>query len=240
VSDDLRERRRLSEDVAHRLLARAVELDTPGGAEITIAQLREAAVDAGVSESAFNAAVAELERAGYRSSTSSKIDVQASSTEPRASRLARFTGSVIRNVGALAASGAFVAAGAMLIRATNAPDLLHKVSDALAMGLGALLASRWRARPAMILLAGLSIALGAEVLFDVLQGSYSVRGFGAHMALMVAGVAGVLLGAYAMGRPSGSSTDTTLDVRNEEEAPTGGSRASSVVDRMDLARPLLS
>jgi hypothetical protein len=92
----------------------------------------------------------------------------------------------------------------------------------------------------MILLAGLSIALGAEVLFDVLQGSYAVRGFGAHMALMVAGVAGVLLGAYAMGRPSGSSTDTTLDVRNEEEAPTSDSRASSVVDRMDLARPLLS
>jgi hypothetical protein len=240
MSDELRDGRRLTEDVAHRLLARAVELDTPGGAEITIAQLREAAVDAGVSESAFNAAVAELERARYRSSASSEIDVHASPTEARPSRLARFTGSVIRNVGALAASGAFVAAGAMIIRATSAPDLLHKVSDALAMGIGALLASRWRARPATILLAGLALALGAEVLFDVLQGSYSVRGFGAHMALMVTGVAGVLLGAYAMGRPSGSSTDTSLDVRNEEEAPTSDSRTSSVVDQMDVARPLFS
>ena len=50
---------RLREDVAQQLLARAIELDTQTGA-VSVAQLRQSAVEAGVSLRAFEAALAEL------------------------------------------------------------------------------------------------------------------------------------------------------------------------------------
>src|SRR4051794_7069781 len=52
----------LSEDAAHRLLARAVELDAARGASLSTAQLREVASDAATSVAAFGAAGGELAR----------------------------------------------------------------------------------------------------------------------------------------------------------------------------------
>ena len=53
--------RSVSESAAARLLARASELEAAGGAGFTIAQLRAAALEAGISPQAFERAVAELE-----------------------------------------------------------------------------------------------------------------------------------------------------------------------------------
>jgi hypothetical protein len=54
----------LTESATKRLLARASELDAARGAGVTIAALRTAATEAGISQSAFNAALAELKTAG--------------------------------------------------------------------------------------------------------------------------------------------------------------------------------
>jgi hypothetical protein len=55
------EPRRLSEVNAHRLLARAAELDARLGASVDADQLRSAALEAGISEEAFAQARQELE-----------------------------------------------------------------------------------------------------------------------------------------------------------------------------------
>jgi hypothetical protein len=54
----------LSDPVAERLLARASELDAADGAGAPVADLRAAAAEAGISAGAFDAALAELHRAG--------------------------------------------------------------------------------------------------------------------------------------------------------------------------------
>ena len=53
---------RLPEDVAHRLLARAVELDAARATQIPVGQLREIAREAGISEAALEAAAARWAR----------------------------------------------------------------------------------------------------------------------------------------------------------------------------------
>ncbi|MES2177944.1 MAG: hypothetical protein V4550_08740 [Gemmatimonadota bacterium] len=59
--EDPRDREWLTEDAAHRLLARAVELDSRAASEISLAQLREVAAEVGVSSEAFDRALQELQ-----------------------------------------------------------------------------------------------------------------------------------------------------------------------------------
>lgn len=54
---------RLSEEAARRLLDRASELDAARGRTLTVAHLREAAHEAGISVHAFDAALLEMEQA---------------------------------------------------------------------------------------------------------------------------------------------------------------------------------
>lgn len=54
--------RELSEDAAHRLLARAVELDEHRASHVRVAQLRDIALEAGISPRAFDEALAESQR----------------------------------------------------------------------------------------------------------------------------------------------------------------------------------
>lgn len=53
------ERPKISEDAAHRLLARAVELDAHRATNVSISQLRDVAREAGISSRAFEDALAE-------------------------------------------------------------------------------------------------------------------------------------------------------------------------------------
>lgn len=58
--DHLREAERLPEDAARRLLARASELEAARSTELSVAELREAAREAGIAPAAFEQALAEL------------------------------------------------------------------------------------------------------------------------------------------------------------------------------------
>ncbi len=48
---------RLSDEEAHRLLARAAELDVGGASGLSVARLRQSAIDAGIAPAAFDAAL---------------------------------------------------------------------------------------------------------------------------------------------------------------------------------------
>ncbi|HEX6051081.1 MAG TPA: hypothetical protein VFZ21_17495 [Gemmatimonadaceae bacterium] len=61
--DQTRDAERLPEDAARRLLARASELEAARVTEMSVAELREAAREAGITPGAFEQALAEL-RAG--------------------------------------------------------------------------------------------------------------------------------------------------------------------------------
>jgi hypothetical protein len=58
--DRARDAERLPEEAARRLLARASELEAARGTELSIAELREAAREAGITPGAFEQALAEL------------------------------------------------------------------------------------------------------------------------------------------------------------------------------------
>jgi hypothetical protein len=58
--DRARDAERLSEETAQHLLARASELEAARGAELSVADLREAARQAGIEPGAFEQALAEL------------------------------------------------------------------------------------------------------------------------------------------------------------------------------------
>jgi hypothetical protein len=78
----------------------------------------------------------------------------------------------------------------------------RKAVDPTALALGALIAARLRARLLVLPIAGFALALGAEAAMDAAFGTPVVRGAGAHLALILAGVLGVLLGAL-LARRSG-------------------------------------
>ena len=58
--DQTRNTERLPEEAARRLLARASELEAARVSELSVAELREAAREAGIAPSAFEQALAEL------------------------------------------------------------------------------------------------------------------------------------------------------------------------------------
>lgn len=222
---------RLPEDAAHRLLARAVEPDASRGSEITIAQLREAAAEAGISVAAFDAALAELQLTGARTNYSRGATGRGLMDRFRAwtrgDALAAgadaLKESVVRNLLAVAAFWAILMLLVTLDRAIDVQWLVRKATDPLALALGAVMAARLRARPIGVLLAGLAISQGAEFLMDAATGAPAVNGFGAHIALMIAGVAGVLLGGRLLQRPpnEGAAVQAApvADVSSADHAP---------------------
>ena len=68
---------RLSDNAAAVLLARAVQLDSVTAAKVSIAELRQAALDAGIAPDAFEQAVAEFRAA------SSAVEVEPAKDRPR-------------------------------------------------------------------------------------------------------------------------------------------------------------
>ncbi len=212
MPEDTSNARRLPEDVAHRLLARAVELDASRDTEVTLTQLRDAAQDAGISAAAFDAALAELHPQGVEKHRvhGSPPGRGLSARLRRLLGIATPTGGVgslreflLRNVLALAACWGILTFLVAMGGVADVEWLVRKALDPAALALGAAAAARLRARPVGILLAGLAISTGAEFLMDAALGAPAVQGFGSHLALMIAGIAGVLLGGRLLRRPPG-------------------------------------
>lgn len=174
---------RIADDTARQLLARAAALDTDGP---TLPQLRQAAAESGISHAAFDAAVAEW-----------RADSMRIAEQPSRRRWMR---QAWRNAAAFAAGWSVTAGLSVAQQLVDAPWLVHKLTNPVGMAIGALIAARLRARTATVLLGGLAVSTGAEFLMDLFSGAPAVQGFGAHMALMIAGVAGVAVGRAFWGR----------------------------------------
>jgi hypothetical protein len=83
--DDSRDAERLPDEAARRLLARASDLEAARNAELSVAELREAAREAGIAPSAFEQALSELRAQNMAAAA----PAGAVSTRPRP--LSRFT-----------------------------------------------------------------------------------------------------------------------------------------------------
>jgi hypothetical protein len=191
---------RVAEATAHRLLGRAAALDADG---LNLEQLREAAAEAGISHGAFDAAVAEWRAEGDRPASA---ELHGSATP-----------ALLRNAASLASGWLAVAVLASAQRLVAAPWLVHKLTDPIGLAVGAIIAARLRARTATIILGGLAVSQGAEFLMDLASGAPSIHGFGAHVALMIAGIAGVAIGTGFLGRTQGPKGDAHADERAGRE-----------------------
>lgn len=174
----------LPESEAQRVLARAAAIDAHGGPRVPLERLRLAALEAGLSAEAFEAALAEVRDARPAPQKSDE-------SWPR---LARYTAAIV-------GTGVVLVAGAAVLNPVESAWLVRKLLDPVALGIGAALAMRFKARPLALLLGGLAVATGAEFLMDLWAGQPAIRGAEPHFGLMIAGVAGVLLGSLMRRSP---------------------------------------
>jgi len=203
---------RVTDETARRLLERATALEGDGP---TLAQLREAAAEAGISHSAFDAAVAEWRK-----------DSLIRESRPT---LRTWTERVLRNVSAFAGGWLAVAGMAIAQQAVGAPWLVHKFTDSAGMAIGAFVASRLRARTATVVMGGLAVSQGAEFLMDLASGEPAIHGFWAHWALMIAGVAGVAIGRAVWGRRGGPGVGGSQSEQpTQHDVPLHSSASPSV------------
>ncbi len=177
----------LSESEALRVLARAAEIDAQGGPSVPLERLRLAALEAGMAPAAFEAALAEVREARL-------APPRDASPWPRFARL----------VGTIVGTAVVLVAGASVLNRVESAWLVRKLLDPIALGFGAALAIRFKERLLAIVLGGLAVATGAEFLMDMWVGQPAIRGAEPHFGLIIAGVAGVLLGSL-LRRPSGEA-----------------------------------
>jgi len=190
---------RLSEDAAHRVLARACELEEDRGAETTVAQLREVAREAGISMRAFEAAfregtaqVARVETLKRPAETGGFFTRLWNRLTHRDARTMSLSQAVVRN---LAAAVLFWLLMFFLTRFAirigwQAMSVTQLVSCVLGVGLARVM----RARITAMGLLGFVAWLAAELSMHLLYGNQAVQGGATHFAVMIAGLLGVALG----------------------------------------------
>jgi hypothetical protein len=186
--------RRLGEDAAHRLLARAVELDAARDAErlasLSVAQLRDVARDAGISAAAFEAALGELRRGA---------------DAPRPAPAARWRAlgdAVARNALALVGGWAVISVASGVTNAAGAGWQGHQAAVGAANALAVLLAHRLRGRAVAVVLAVLAAAQLGDYALHLLYGA--ALGEQGKWALIVASLLGIGFGALlSRGRRAG-------------------------------------
>ena len=212
----------LSEDAAHRLIARAIELDARRGEEVSIAQLREVAQEAGISSQAFEEALLEV----------SAIAPQKPTMGERLRRWFRKdadvspTRSIIDRVGMnVIAFGAFMALASLLMRTNYAIIGTNWVSQAGAMLvanlLGVAIARRLNARVTTLVLSVTAISQVAEFALHLVYGIKSVQSGPTHMAVILASLLGVAVGAVASHRRSATVAEDVEPAHPAEEANPG-------------------
>ena len=242
MSDRSVNRELLSEEVANQLLARAVALDGAHGSALTVDQLRDVARESGISERALEQALDEWNVTGVVSvpkahALSAGGRLRGWLAEQLIAARRAVTGSPARNLLALAASWGVLMVLVSLDRANAVPWLVRKATDPIALGIGALIASRLRARPVALLLCGLAVAQGAEFVMDAALRTPAVQGFGSHLALMIAGVVGVLLGSVTTRRAgtaaaSSESASTSAEAKQHMRGPLQRLRARMQPERL--------
>ena len=198
---------RVAEATARQLLARAAQLDSDG---LTLEQLRESAIEAGISPAAFDQAVRE-----WRNPVPAKR---------RVARPPSLSQRLLRNAGAFAGGWAALAALSAIDRLLAVPWLVHKLTDPVGLAVGAAIALKLRARTATAVLGGLTVSQFAEYLLDFISGAPAIHGLAPHIALMFAGIAGIAAGQHFWFRGSGFGSGTSQHLAEQGSSSEAESR----------------
>jgi len=240
---------RLSEDTAHRLLARAIELDQSRGSETTVTELRDIAREAGISTQAFDAAFREL------SAQTHAGDARPSPAPPRnffgrlwhrlrgnSTSAPTIGDAVVSN--AIAAVLFWVLVFLLTRIAVGIGWQAMEVAILIGCALGVGLARRLRARLVELGLMGMVAFQAAELAMHLLFGLRSVQGAETHFAVMIAGVLGAVIAwsasrkhdvprdpaeHFAAAMPSSEPVDTRTDAPPEPDRHLRSLRLGTVL-----------
>lgn len=219
----------LSEDAAHRLLARAVELDARRASDVSIAQLRDIALEAGIAPAAFDDALAEIR--GLSATVVGEADPgllrrtwrrwQGVGSAPSAPPQPTSLGTALTtNVVAFAA---FYAVLSAVSRFSRPLDLGWPAHSALVIAinlLGVGVALRLRARVTALVL---GVTAAAQLAGYAMQLLFGVTGAGTAWALMLAALLGIAFGAVMTrwdNPPAKAAADGTAEYeRTPRESP---------------------
>ena len=203
----------LSEELAHRVLARAVELDVLAQSVMTVERLRVIANELGIPEPTFAAALAEVQRSapaepkGLLQRWLQRARGESATARPWGDAL-------LANAAALAA---FWAALGLVTTATRGAGLGWEFDTALRLivGFGGVaLARHMRARPVGFVLATASIAQLAEFVIHLVYGIKAAQGADTHFAVLLAAAIGVAVTTWGRRSPQAGtqvSPDGTAD-----------------------------
>lgn len=207
----------LSEELAHRLLARAIELDLESRSGTTVEQLRDVARELGIADAAFESALSDVRR---------PVPAKPPGVVRRC--LDHLRGTETRSWGDVvfvnaAAFATFWAALSFVSAATRGLELGWEGHAArlIAVNIGGLMLARHlRARLATFVLASTAIAQLAEFAIHLAYGNTSAQGAATHFAVLLAAALGV--GATALAR----RPDAVRDPIVAPEAENGVDRTS--------------
>ena len=218
----------LSEDAAHRLLARAVELDAHRVSQVSIAQLREIAREAGIAPDAFEDALAELRGVTEVAAEPAKPRLfrvlrrwwrNIAPTPPEPSRPSSKWRYLTINALAFAIFWVVLSVFSRTSASLGLDWPANHAGNIIANLLGVGVAVRLRARVAAVILGVIAAAELAAYVMHLLFGIGTVQGGPTHWALMLAGLLGIALGAVLA--PSRKSpTHITPDTADERAGPT--------------------
>ena len=217
----------LPEETAHRILARAVELDVAQASDIPLARLREIAREAGIGRRAFEQAFRELQSPVI----SPLADVQRQAGSEVWLRVEPFA----RNVGAFAAAMVIIGAMSRAAGSLGSGWPLEHAASILGNILGVGLSLRLRARVTAFVLAVTAIAQLAEYPMHLMFGIGTVQGGATKWALIIASALGLGLGAFAQMRKLTSSASTRV-MEGEPKEPTTDARTSAEQSRALVLR----
>src|SRR5688500_2366295 len=180
----------LSEETAHRVLARAVELDARHASDVPIAKLREIAREAGIGDRALELALLEV---------GASVPEVASERQEQGSGFRRWSrfAPVLRNAGAFAATMVMIGTAGLLVSPLGAGWQLEHAVAILANLVGVGISLRVRAKLAAFVLAITAAAQLAEYPMHLVFGIDTVQGGATKWALMLAAALGLGFGIAA-------------------------------------------
>lgn len=191
------ERMHLSDEAAQRLLARVVELDADRHIGTTVARLREVTRELGIPDATFERALEEL-----RMLTAATPGTQEVRERPQSrwwwqrsirSTTERSGGeSLFVNGGVLAAFIAALGLSSYLSHFLGGDWQMRAGFTVLLNLLAVVVARRYRARPAMYLLAVTAVAQSVEYVMHLLFGIQAVQGGDTHWAVLAAAAVALL------------------------------------------------
>jgi hypothetical protein len=211
----------IPEEVAHRILARAAEIEARDGASVPLARVREVASEAGIAPAAVERAMREVLHPprSWAGRLTDRLLGWLTSTSP-VSTMATVT----TNVLAFSAAWLLMGAGARIALQFGDGWVITNGVMILSLLVGLGLAVRVRARLTAILLAITAAALLAEYPLHLIYGIGVVQGAATKWALMLSAGFGIMLSRLLTRKraprpadqlPGNAATDTTADSQRQ-------------------------